>query len=109
MTPLTLTTLNPEAISTGTSVRTLSSFITVALKSPENRMCVCASVPMHMCEHTLNVGQSRCGVYETLFGFTVLFVNICFILGTALDTFIAVGFSIAALVLNNAVPLATTE
>ena len=69
-------------------MRTLSSFMVMTLRSPENRMCVCVcglNMPPHMGAHALNVGKSRWGMCETFFRVSVLFVNILFTLGTALD------------------------
>ena len=60
----------------------------MTLRSPENRMCVCVcglNMPPHMGAHALNVGKSRWGMCETFFRVSVLFVNILFTLGTALD------------------------
>lgn len=75
-----------------TSVITLSSFRTMALSSPENRacVCVCAHVRMHVHRHAciltaINTGKSRGGVYKTPFRIIVLFLNISFVLGTALE------------------------
>ena len=35
--------------------------------------------------HALNVGKLRCGVCETFFRITVLFIHFLFTVGTALD------------------------
>ena len=43
------------------------------------------SMPTHMGAHELNVGKSRCGVCETFFRITVLFIHFLFTVGTALD------------------------
>lgn len=40
---------------------------------------------MHMCTHVLNPEKSGCGVYKTHFGIVVLFINIPFTTGIALD------------------------